>query len=144
MGLTYTMAEMKLLVKPGPFITNKLGDPEQLYQDFTKYVVTFEEFLIATGADGTHMDNHGNGGGCKKAKAMLRLVGRESMKSLFDLLVELLRQILLTKPSQKFQMVSDSRQIMQQQEFTCSSKCHKEVVALQSGMLKEVHNSFKK
>lgn len=51
---------------------------------FTNNVANFQEFLVTTGADGTHMKNHVNCGGCKKAKATLRSVGGDNMKSLFD------------------------------------------------------------
>ena len=85
-GLTEntTMAEMMLLLKPGPFLIKRAGDPEQLYQDFTKYIANFEEFLIATGAAGVHAATHTDCGACTKAKATLRLIGGEEMKSLFD------------------------------------------------------------
>ena len=73
-----------VIVETQTFITKKLSDPEQLCQDFTKYVNNVKEFLIATSADGAHTDNHNNCNGCTKAKATLRLVGRENMKSLFD------------------------------------------------------------
>ena len=68
------MAEMMLLLKPGPFRSKKAGDPEQLFQDFTKYIANFEEFLIATGAAGEHAAAHANCAACTKAKATLRLI----------------------------------------------------------------------
>ena len=43
-----------------------------------------KEFLIATGTDGIHTATHADCRGCKKAKATLRLVGVNQMKSLFD------------------------------------------------------------
>ena len=76
------MAEM-LLLKLGPFLVKRAGDPEQLYQDFTN-IANFEEFLIATGAAGVHAATHTDCGACTKAKATLRLIGGEEMKSLFD------------------------------------------------------------
>ena len=78
------MAEMMLLIKPGPFHVRKFRDPEQLYQDFTKYAANFEEFLTVAGAKGNHKATHENCDGCKKAKATLRLVRGDEMKSLFD------------------------------------------------------------
>jgi len=47
-----------LLLKPGPFHSRKAGDPEQLFQDFTKYIANFEEFFIVTGAAGEHAAAH--------------------------------------------------------------------------------------
>ena len=78
------MAEMMLLLKPGPFAITSAGDPEQLYQDFMKYISNFKEFLLATNIDGEHSEQHANCGACKKAKATLPLVGGDDMKNLFD------------------------------------------------------------
>jgi len=78
------MAEMMLLLKPGPFVVTSAGDPEQLYQDFLKYTSNFQEFLLATDAAGEHTEQHANCPACRKAKATLRLVGGDGMKSLFD------------------------------------------------------------
>ena len=78
------MAEMMLLLKPGPFLVKAVGDPEQLYQDFVKYTTNFKEFLTATDAAGAHTEGHAHCGACRKAKATLRLVGGDAMKSLFD------------------------------------------------------------
>ena len=78
------MTEMMLLLKPGPFHSRIAGDPEPLFQDFTKYIANFEEFLIATGAAGKHVAAHANCTACTKAKATLRLIGGDEMKRLFD------------------------------------------------------------
>ena len=72
---------MMLLLKLGPFHVCKVGHPEQLYHDFTKYVWNFKEFLIATGAKGNHPATYANCGGCKKTKANLKIVGGDKMKS---------------------------------------------------------------
>ena len=68
------MAEMMLLIKPVSFHVRKFRDSEQLYQDFTKYVANFEEFLTVAGAEGNHKATHANCDGCKKAKATRGLV----------------------------------------------------------------------
>ena len=78
------MAEMMLLLKPGPFVIKSAGDSEQLYQDFIKYISNFEEFLLATDVAGQHTAAHTNCTACRKAKATLRLVGGDEMKSLYD------------------------------------------------------------
>ena len=75
---------MMLLLKPGPFAITSAGDPEQLYQDFMKYISNFKEFLLATNIDGEHSEQHANCGACKKAKTTLCLVGGDDMKNLFD------------------------------------------------------------
>ena len=77
------MAEMMLLLKPGLFIVKSAGDPKHLYQDFVKYTTNFKEFLTATDAARAHTEGHTDCGACRNAKATLRLVGGDSMKSLF-------------------------------------------------------------
>ena len=84
MTLKNDMAEMMLLVKPVPFHVRKFRYPEQLYQDFTKYVANFKSFLLLLGAEGNHKATHANCDRCKKAKATRRLVRGDEMKSLFD------------------------------------------------------------
>ena len=69
--------EYAALLKPPPFSNSKVGDPEQLLQDFAEYVKTFEKFMLATGVAGNHTDGHAECGGCQKAKATLDLVGGE-------------------------------------------------------------------
>ena len=63
------------LLKPPPFIISKVGDPEQLLQDFTEYVKTFRKFVLATGVGGEHTVDHTACGACSKTKATLELVG---------------------------------------------------------------------
>ena len=75
------MAEMMLLLKPGPFVVKAAGDPEQLYQDFLKYISNFQEFLLATNVAGNHEAGHANCTACQKAKATLRLIGGDCNKA---------------------------------------------------------------
>ena len=72
------------LLKPPPFTGTKMGDPEQLLQDFLEYVKTFNKFMLATGVGGEHTADHAACGGCKKAKATLELVGGQEMCVLFE------------------------------------------------------------
>ena len=71
------MADLVMLLKPPVFKVKKVGDPEQLSQDFNKYIVNFKEFLEVTEVDGEHAAGHppaagGLCSGCKKAKAILK------------------------------------------------------------------------
>ena len=59
----------------------EVGDPEQMYQNFTKHVSNFKEFLMYAGAEGNHTALHADCGGCKKVEATLRLVGGDKMES---------------------------------------------------------------
>ena len=72
------------LLKPSPFTGTKMGDPEQLLQDFLEYVKTFNKFMLATGVGGDHTADHAECSGCKKAKATLELVGGQEMCVLFE------------------------------------------------------------
>ena len=72
------------MLKPPPFSNSKVGDPEQLLQDFAEYVKTFEKFMLATGVAGNHTDGHAECEGCQKAKATLDLVGGKEMTVLFE------------------------------------------------------------
>ena len=76
------MEGLAALLKPPPFVPTKQGDPEQLLQDWLRYVDQFKDFLNATKADGDHSRAHADCDGCSKAKAMLRLIGGEEVKTL--------------------------------------------------------------
>ena len=67
------------MLKPPPFSVSKVGDPEQLLQDFTEYVKTFRKFVLALGVRGEHTPNHVTCGGCSKTKASMELVGGKVM-----------------------------------------------------------------
>ena len=76
-----------MLLKPAPLVVKRKGDPEQLSKDWDDYVKVFQEFLGATGVAGVHAnpevaDNHC--AACLKAKNMLRLVGGDQVRTLFD------------------------------------------------------------
>ena len=51
-------------------------------QDYNKYIKQFKHFLEATNVEGEHTINHAACGACKKAVAMLRLIGGEDMETL--------------------------------------------------------------
>ena len=72
------------LLKPPPFAISKVGDPEQLLQDFTEYVKTFKKFVLATGVGGEHTVDHAACGACTKIKATLELVGGKDMCVLYE------------------------------------------------------------
>ena len=72
------------LLKPPPFTISKVGDPEQLLQDFTEYVKTFREFVLVTGIGGEHTADHTACGACSKTKATLKLVGGKDMSVLYE------------------------------------------------------------
>ena len=72
------------LLKPPPFSVSKVGDPEQLLQDFTEYVKTFRKFVLATGVGGEHTPTHVTCGGCSKTKATMELVGGKDMCVLYE------------------------------------------------------------
>ena len=72
------------LLKPPPFKILKIGDPDQLLQDQTKYIKQFKRFLSVTKADGGHSDGHINCGGCSISKNMLLMKGHEKLESLWD------------------------------------------------------------
>ena len=44
--------EMAMLLKPGPLVVKKKGDPEQLAKDWDDYVKVFQVFLGAKGGGG--------------------------------------------------------------------------------------------
>ena len=57
-GKLQTKMDYATLLKPPPFTISKVGDPEQLLQDFTEYVKTFRKFVLATGVGGEHTVDH--------------------------------------------------------------------------------------
>ena len=78
------MMELMTLLKPPPFKCKKVGDQEQLLQDFMLYRKTLLEFFRATDAAGQHEDDHIDCGACKKAKSIVKLVGGVEMVKLFE------------------------------------------------------------
>ena len=73
-----------MMLKPEQLVVKKKGDPEQLSKDWEDY---FKEFLEATGVAGDHANPEladAPCSACKKAKNMLRLVGGEQVRTLFD------------------------------------------------------------
>ena len=48
------------LLNPPPFKMAKVGDPEQLLQDFVEYIKIFKKFTLATGVGGDHVAAHTN------------------------------------------------------------------------------------
>ena len=48
--------EMAMLLKPGPLLVKKKGDPEQLAKDWDDYIKVFQVFLGATGVAGVHVN----------------------------------------------------------------------------------------
>ena len=79
--------ELAMMLKPEQLVVKKKGDPEQLSKDWEDYIKVFKEFLEATGVAGDHANPEvGNTpcSACKKAKNMLRLVGGEQVRTLFD------------------------------------------------------------
>ena len=76
--------ELMTLLKPPPFKCKKVGDQEQLLQDFMLSRKTLLEFFQATDAAGQHEDDHINCGACKKAKSIVKLVGGVEMVKLFE------------------------------------------------------------
>ena len=79
--------ELAVLLKPGPLVIKQKGDPEQLLKDWEDYQKVFLEFLAATGVAGVHANPEVAGtacAACVKAKNMLRLVGGDEMRILFD------------------------------------------------------------
>ena len=85
----YSVVEMELamMLKPALLVIKKKGDPEQLAKDWEDYVKVFKEFLEATGVTGVHDDQEVPGtpcAACVKAKNMLRLVGGDEVRTLFD------------------------------------------------------------
>ena len=79
--------ELAMMLKPEQLVVKKKGDPEQLSKDWEDYIKVFKEFLEATGVAGDHADPEvvdAPCSACKKAKNMLRLVGGEQVRTLFD------------------------------------------------------------
>ena len=79
--------ELAMLLKPAPLVVKKKGDPEQLAKDWEDYIKVFKEFLEATGVAGNHVNPEVANtpcAACVKAKNMLRLVGGDQVRTLFD------------------------------------------------------------
>ena len=76
-----------MLLKPPPLVIKKKGDPEQLLKDWDEYVKVFKEFLAATEVAGAHANPEVANTPCAtciKSKNMLRLVGGDEVRTLFD------------------------------------------------------------
>ena len=76
-----------MLLKPPPLVVKKKGDPEQLLKDWEEYIKVFKEFLAATGVAGAHANPEVANtpcATCVKSKNMLRLVGGDQVRTLFD------------------------------------------------------------
>ena len=76
-----------MLLKPPPLVIKKKGDPEQLLKDWEEYVKVFKEFLAATEVAGAHTNPEVLNTPCAiciKSKNMLRLVGGDEVRTLFD------------------------------------------------------------
>ena len=72
-----------MMLKPERLTVKKKGDPEQLSKDWEDYVRVFKEFLEATGMAGEHA-NPTPCAACTKIKNMLRLIGGDEVRTLFD------------------------------------------------------------
>ncbi len=79
--MTDTLAS---ILKPQPFAATSKGDPEQLLQDWRKYVKTFKNFLRVTKAAGAHTEAHAGCEACASSQAMLRMIGGEEVDTLLD------------------------------------------------------------
>ena len=79
--------QLAMMLKPMPLVLRKKGDSEQLFKDWEDYLRVFNEFLEATGVVGDHADPEISNrlcAACIKAKNMLRLVGGDEVRYLFD------------------------------------------------------------
>ena len=76
-----------MMLKPERLTVKKKGDPEQLSKDWEDNVKVFKEFLEATGVAGEHANPEIPGtpcAACIKTKNMLRLIGGDKVRTLFD------------------------------------------------------------
>ena len=79
--------DLAMLLKPAPLVVRKKGDPEALLKDWEDYVKVFKEFIAATGVTGEHAEPETEGtpcAACVKTKNMMRLVGGDQVRTLFD------------------------------------------------------------
>ena len=79
--------ELAMLLRPAPLVIKRKGDPEQLAKDWQEYVKVFQEFLQATDVAGNHANPETPNNPCTvcvKVKNMLRLVGGDEVRTLFD------------------------------------------------------------
>jgi hypothetical protein len=79
--------ELAMMLKPAQLVLRRKGDPEQLFKDWDDYTKVFKEFLEATGVVGNHADPETPDdpcAACVKVKNMLRLVGGDEVRTLFD------------------------------------------------------------
>ena len=76
-----------MMLKPAQLVLKRKGDPEQLAKDWQEYVKVFQEFLQATEVAGNHANPERPNSPCTvcvKVKNMLRLVGGDEVRTLFD------------------------------------------------------------
>ena len=76
-----------MMLKPAQLVLKRKGDPEQLAKDWQEYVKVFQEFLQATEVAGNHANPETPNNPCAvcvKVKNMLRLVGGDEVRTLFD------------------------------------------------------------
>ena len=76
--------ELAAVLKPAPFVKTEAGDPEQLLQDFKEYVKRFRKYLLATGMEGVHSQDHVDCAACTQAKASLELIGGKEVAVLME------------------------------------------------------------
>ena len=78
--------DMAMMFKPAPLVVKRKGDPEQLAKDWGDYVKVFREFLTATGVAGDYAQPEGAQPcpACVMCKSMIRLVGGDEVRTLFN------------------------------------------------------------
>ena len=76
------MDPIAMLLKPGAFRVKVKGDPEQLLQDFNEYVELIDKLFTAMAALARHTQGHTDCETCRRAKAMLALIGGKEMDGL--------------------------------------------------------------
>ena len=79
--------DLDMLLKPTPLVVRKKGDPEALLKDWEDYVKVFKKLITATGVTGDHIAPEVEGApcaACVKANNMIRLVGGDQVRTLFD------------------------------------------------------------
>ena len=75
---------MAMMFKPDFFKVMEVGNPEQLLQDFTKYISKFNQWVTATKVIDRHAEIHVDCSSCEQGKAFLKMVGGDEMVTLFD------------------------------------------------------------
>ena len=122
-----------MLLKPAQLVIKRKGDPEQLAKDWQEYVRVFQEFLQATDVAGSHANPETPNNPCVvcvKVKNMLRLVGGDEVRTLFDHVGMVGLEDTWEETLQKI-----SNGIKQQLGSGLCRKCHKVNLASQNGTL---------